>query len=154
MLVKYSVGNIRSLLQPDHQIERSTILSDFTAPGYNPNIFITPSLRCKTATLVHLKMLKSQAAFHREVPAVYVDAILVFTKNMYSMFIECDVPIIFAQVYAEQLRNVDTVIQRELKTPYRVAKVKRLYVLFHLCHQPHRKMCWLVSCPCCVASCE
>lgn len=34
---------------------------------------------------------------------------------MYSIFIECDFSILFEQVFVENIRHVDTVIQRGLK---------------------------------------
>lgn len=79
------------------------------------NIFVTPFQFCTTNALVHLKVLTSQAAYHREVLSIYVDSTLVFTNNIYSLFIECDVPNRFEQVASQQLRHVDKVIQRVLQ---------------------------------------
>lgn len=89
----------------------STLLSVLKTTGDTANIVFTSFLRCTTATLVHLKVRKCQAAYHREVTAVYFDATSALTKNMYSMFIKCDVPIRSAKLVAQQLRNVDNVIQ-------------------------------------------
>lgn len=92
------------------------LLSAFTTPVDTANIFVTPFLTCTIATLFHLKVLLSKSAYHREVPAEYVDAVLAFTKNMFSIHVyECEVPILSVQVVAQQLRHVDTIIQRGLQ---------------------------------------
>lgn len=88
---------------------------------------LTLSLNCTITTLVHFKprneqalgctepyVVMSQAAYHLEVPAVYVDAISAFTKKMYFMFTEFDVLIYSTQVVNQQLPHFDIVIQRAL----------------------------------------
>lgn len=52
------------------------------------------------------------------------------------MFINCEVPILSAQVVAQNIRHVDPVTYR---TSYCVTKVTRTYVRFHICHPPEQK---------------
>lgn len=116
------------------------MLPAFTATGDTANILVTTFLRYTTAALVHLKMLTSQAASHGPVSPIHVDAISSFTKHSYNMFVQCDVPILSAQVVAEQMRPVDSVILRSLqnfRTSFRVSKVTQMYVWLHL--SPHSK---------------
>lgn len=115
VLAKPSIEHTRCLLRPYHQIEMNTLLSAFTTSGDTANIFVTHFLCCTTAALVHLKVPKSQASYHREVLWVNVDSFSSFMKNMYSKFIECYVPIRSAQVFAQQIRHVNSVIQPGLQ---------------------------------------
>lgn len=92
-----------------------TLLSAFITPGDTADIFVTHLLRCTTTALDHLKMMTSHTAYHGEVPLAYVDAISAFTKNMYSMLIECVVPIRSAHVVAQQFLHVDSVTKHGLQ---------------------------------------
>lgn len=109
-----------TLIKKGPSIDMHTILSTFATLGDTVNIFVKRFLHCTTTRLVHIKVLTSQTENHRAFPATCVHAISVFTKNMYSMFIECDFPIGFALVILQHLGHVDTVIQCDLQhfSPY------------------------------------
>lgn len=72
-------------------------------------------LSFKTIAPVHLDVLTSQDGYHRGVTAVYVDDILELMYNIYSMFIEWDVPIRSTQVVTQQIRHAYKVIQSGLQ---------------------------------------
>lgn len=49
-------------------------MSAFKTPGDTANTLVTAFLCCKTAAIVHVKVMKSQVAYNREDAAEYVDA--------------------------------------------------------------------------------
>lgn len=70
VLLKPSVGDIRSILRPEHLVNMGKLLSTFTSSNNTEEIVETSFRCCTTTTFVHVKVLTSKAAYHGEFPPV------------------------------------------------------------------------------------
>lgn len=139
VLVKHFVWQYRSLFLSVNQTYMATLLPAFTNPVDTANKFFRPFLCSTNVTPVHLMVLASDAVYHCEANMAYVDSNSQFTKNMYSMFIECDASIRSARMFAQWLRHAHTIIQRDIQNFLPHSQGYKKVVRFHLFHQIERK---------------